>query len=261
MTRQAAAQILSRQRLSLSPTTLDDARKSRREEDAYALQDAVNAALTGTRLGSVVGHKIGCTTPVMQKFLGISSPCAGKVFSGTVLEGSGAVSHAQYRKLGVECEIVVEIGKDLGPQRHSHTRQSVAAHVGTVMAGIEIVDDRYEDYRALGAYTLIADNFFNAGCVLGRRVTDWHGLDLPALTGHMRINGSEVGRGSGSAVMGHPFEALAWLANACSARGERLRRGEFVFLGSLVETKWLNAGDAVSIAIEGLGEASLSVSD
>src|SRR5262249_7070174 len=158
-------------------------------------------------------------------------------------------------KLGVECEIVAEIGQDIEPGRRSHTRETVAAHVGAVMAGIEIVDDRYDDYRALGANTLIADNFFNAGCVLGAPVTNWRGLDLPSLAGHMHINGSEVGRGKGAAVMGHPFEALAWLANARAKRNKGLRRGEFVFLGSLVETKWLEPGDAVAIMIEGLGGA------
>jgi 2-keto-4-pentenoate hydratase len=261
MTIQAATEILVRQRLSLSPTTLHAEQRPAREEDAYALQAAVNALLAGTRLGVVAGHKIGCTTSVMQSFLGINSPCAGEVFSGTVLRGAGAVARSGYRKLGVECEIAVEIGRDIEPRPEAHTRQSVAAHVGAVMAGIEIVDDRYEDYRTLGVHTLIADNFFNAGCVLGAPVTNWRRLDLSALTGLMRINGSEVGRGTGAAVMGHPFEALAWLANARGMRGQGLRRGEFVFLGSLVETKWLNAGDSVAIEIEGLGEASLEVSD
>jgi len=95
--------------------------------------------------------------------------------------------------------------------------------------------------------------------VLGAPVRNWQKLDLSALTGHMRINDSEVGRGTGAMVMGHPFEALAWLANSRSTRDQGLRRGEFVFLGSLVETKWLNAGDRVAIEVEGLGTASLSV--
>jgi 2-keto-4-pentenoate hydratase len=261
MVNQAAAAALARQRLSLSPTFLEPDERPAREADAYALQSAANAGLARTRLGRVVGHKIGCTTPVMQSFLGIGSPCAGAVFAGTVLHGDAIVSRARYRKLGAECEIAVEIGKDIEPQSQPHTRQSVAAHVGAVVAGIEIVDDRYDDYRTLGAYTLIADNFFNAGCVLGTPVTDWRGLDLAMLAGSMRINGAEVGRGIGAAVMGHPFEALAWLANARSSRNEGLRRGEFVFLGSLVATKWLTAGDTVAIAIEHLGEARLAVSD
>jgi 2-oxo-3-hexenedioate decarboxylase/2-keto-4-pentenoate hydratase len=260
MIRQAAAEMLARQRLSRSPTTLDVDQRPAGEEEAYALQTAANELLSAP-LGVVAGHKIGCTTPVMQSFLGIASPCAGAVFSGTVLRGAGIVSRAGYRKLGVECEIVAEIGHDIEPQGRTYTREAVAAHVGAVMAGIEIVDDRYDDYRALGANMLIADNFFNAGCVLGTPRTNWQGLDLPSLVGHMQINGSEVGRGNGASVMGRPFEALAWLANARSRSDKGLRRGEFVFLGSLVETKWLDAADAVTITIEGLGGASLTVSD
>jgi 2-keto-4-pentenoate hydratase len=260
MVGETAAEILVRQRLSLSPVALEAEQRPKREGDAYALQAEVNAQLARSRLGVVAGHKIGCTTPVMQSFLGIGNPCAGEVFATTVLGGAGIVSHADYRKLGVECEIAVEIGKDIEPQHEVHTRQSVAAHVGAVMAGIEIVDDRYEDYRTLGAPTLIADNFFNAGCVLGAAVTGWRGLDLARLAGNMRINDREVGRGVGAAVMGHPFEALAWLANQRSKRARGLRRGEFVFLGSLVETKWLAPGDSVTIGIEHLGEASLTIS-
>ncbi|HTN96841.1 MAG TPA: fumarylacetoacetate hydrolase family protein, partial [Nordella sp.] len=246
MTRSSAAEILASQRLSLTPITLEIAQRPVDERAAYALQAETNGLLAET-LGKISGHKIGCTTPVMQKFLGIQSPCAGQVFAATVLKGGGEVARAAYRKLGVECEIVVEIGTDIEPRRQDHTRQSVTAHVKAVMAGIEIVDDRYSEFRSLGACTLIADNFFNAGCVLGSPVTNWQALDLASLTGHMRINDSEVGRGTGAMVMGHPFEALAWLANSRGARGEGLRRGEFVFLGSLVETKWLNAGDTVVI--------------
>ncbi|TMJ37610.1 MAG: hypothetical protein E6G89_13935 [Alphaproteobacteria bacterium] len=259
MASQSAAEILAKQRLSLSPINLEVDQRPADEGEAYDLQGEVNAVLAKTRLGMASGHKIGCTTPVMQKFLGIENPCAGQVFSNTVLTGTGIISRAAYRKLGVECEIVVEIGKDIEPQRRSNTRRTLSAHVGAVMVGIEIVDDRYSDYRSLGACTLIADNFFNAGCVLGAPVRNWQKLDLSALTGHMRINDSEVGRGTGAMVMGHPFEALAWLANSRSTRDQGLRRGEFVFLGSLVETKWLNAGDRVAIEVEGLGTASLSV--
>ena len=104
------------------------------------------------------------------------------------------------------------------------------------MAGMEIVDDRYVDYKSLDTPTLIADDFFDAGCVLGQSVDDWRRLDLSALIGVTRINGAEVGRGRSADVMGHPFEALAWLANNLARRGRSLQAGEFVFTGSVVET-------------------------
>jgi 2-oxo-3-hexenedioate decarboxylase/2-keto-4-pentenoate hydratase len=106
----------------------------------------------------------------------------------------------------------------------------------------------------LDVATLVADDFFNAGCVLGPPVAQWRDLDLPALRGVTRLNGVEVGSGEGRAVMGHPFEALAWLANLRAGLGRPLRAGEFVLLGSVVETRWVSPGDEVAVAIEGLGE-------
>ena len=136
------------------------------------------------------------------------------------------------------------------------TRGGVAAAVGACMAAIEVVDDRYEDYRSLDTPTLIADDFFNAGCVLGEPVERWRELDLAALRGRMSINGSEVGQGRGGDILGHPLRALAWLANALAARGRALEPEEFVLLGSVVQTQWVAAGDHVEIEIEALGGAS-----
>ena len=71
----------------------------------------------------------------------------------------------------------------------------------------------------------------------------------------MSINGRVVGSGTGADIMGHPFEPLAWLANSMAERGSFLRAGEFVLLGSLVATKWVEKGDVVEVEVEGLGRA------
>ena len=55
--------------------------------------------------------------------------------------------------------------------------------------------------------------------------------------------------------MGHPLEALAWIANSFAGRGKSLLGGEFVLLGSLVETKWVQKGDVVTIEQPGIGTA------
>jgi 2-keto-4-pentenoate hydratase len=75
----------------------------------------------------------------------------------------------------------------------------------------------------------------------------------------MTINGELVGEGMGSDVMGHPLEPLAWLANNLAERGISLSAGMVVITGSIVPPKWLKAGDSATIAIDGLGEASLQV--
>ena len=250
-----AAHILRDARLARTPIEpLPADCRPAEEQDGYAIQEQLHGLLAASGLGAIAGHKIGCTTPVMQAFLGIHSPCAGGVPRATVHQARALVRHDAYVRVGAECEIAVRLGADLGPAGAPFDRGGVARAVESVLAAMEIVDDRYRDYRTLGVPTLIADDFFNAGCVLGPPTTGWRDLDLGALRGVTRLNGTEVGRGEGRAVMGHPFEALVWLANLRARLGLGLRAGEFVLLGSVVETRWVGPGDEVTVGIEGLGE-------
>lgn len=231
---------------------LDADVRPRDQAQAYAVQNALHAQLA-PRLGRIVGHKVGCTTAVMQTFLNISNPCAGGVFERTVFHSPARVRHADFVRVGVECEMVVRLGRDLAIAAAPFDRDSVAAAVAAIMPGMELVDDRYVDYKSLDTPTLIADDFFDCGCVLGAPIENWRDVDLSSLTGVTRINDVEVGRGRGADVMGHPFAALAWLANNLAQRGQFLRAGEFVFTGSVVETKWVNRGDRVVMEVERLG--------
>lgn len=225
------------------------------ETDAYRVQEVLHELLIGADLGAVVGHKIGCTTLAMQRFLGINHPCSGGVFASTTHKLKASFNFDQLLHPGVECEMAIRLKSDLTPKGAPYNRASVAHAVGSVMAAIELVDDRWRDYKSVDTPTLIADDFFGAGCVLGPEVVDSEGFDLLAVQGSMSINGTSVGFGRGSDIMGHPFEALAWLANSFAARGKSLMEGEFVLLGSLVETKWVEKGDVVIIEQTGLGTA------
>lgn len=258
-TMKAQARAIVEQRLSLTPIDLSQRSRPRDETQGYGLQFEVNRLLSDAGLGPVAGHKIGCTTPVMQRFLGIPNPCAGSIFSNTVLHGSGSVPRSGFVKLGVECEIAVELNRNIFPSDGPFTRDSLESAVHALMPAIEIVDDRYRDYGELGVPTLIADDFFDSGCVLGEPLTDWRHLDLARIAGSTFVNGSELGRGTGALIMGHPLEALAWLAQSRAQRGMGLKQGDFVLLGSVVETKWLSAGDKVRVALDGLGEVELEV--
>jgi 2-keto-4-pentenoate hydratase len=221
---------------------------------AYAVQAALHRCLTDAGWGAVVGHKIGCTTPVMQAYLHIASPCAGGIFASTAQRGHGRFEHAGFVRVGVECEIAVELGADLPAERAPFDRRAVAAAVGACMAAIEVVDDRYVDYPSLDTPTLIADDFFGAGCVLGAPVTGFDPFELAHVTASMTIDGERVGAGRGADILGEPLDALAWLANDLAARGPGLRRGEFVLLGSLVQTHWLAPGAEVTIDNHPLGQ-------
>ncbi len=252
----AIAKTLAAARLGGPPTrTLEEAEAPRSVAEAYAVQERVHRELAG--FGMLSGHKIGCTTPVMQAYLDIDHPCAGEVFSETVFQDHTDLPLARFHRIGVECEIAVRLATDIADIGRPHDRDTVGDHVGAVMAGIELVDDRYADFPAMPAPALIADDFFNAGVVLGPEATGWRALDLDRLEGCMRVDGEEVGRGVGADILGHPLQALAWLANHRLSIGKPLAAGTFVMLGSLVKTVHFDRPAEVVIEIEHLGGASV----
>ncbi len=236
---------------------LPEACRPRDASEAYAVQDRLHTHLEAGGRGRLVGRKIGCTTPVMQRYLNIDSPCAGGLFEKSVVESGVHLRHDDFRRVGVECEIAVRLSADLAAISGRHKYDEIGEAVGSCMAAIEIVDDRYVDYRSLDTPTLIADDFFSAGAVLGPEVRDWTSLELAALEGRITVDGETLGEGIGGAILGHPLKALAWLANAENARGRSLHAGDLILLGSLVQTQWVSAGSTVEITIDALGSVGV----
>src|SRR5690606_1456491 len=124
------------------------------------------------------------------------------------------------------CEIAVRLGRPVSPSGAPFTGEALRDSVAAYYAAIEIVDDRYVDWRATDAATLIADDYFAAGAVLGPEVPAAAAGDIAEAVGVTFINGVEVGRGLGRDVLGHPLNALAWLANSLTDRGIGLEAGE-----------------------------------
>jgi 2-oxo-3-hexenedioate decarboxylase/2-keto-4-pentenoate hydratase len=251
-----AARRLARARLEHEPlAALPEACRPGTEAEAYAVQARLHGLQEAAGLGARAGWKIGCTTQVMQSYMGIDHPCAGGLFAGSLTEQSGRYDFDGFCRVGVECEIVVRLGGALGPDGAPYTRETVAGAVAACMAGIEVVDDRFRDFRQVGVWTMAAGDFFNAGCVLAAPVTGFDPLELDRLAGRMTVNGAGAGAGQGRDILGHPLEALAWFANLKAREGTGLAAGEIVMLGSVVETKWLARGDVVEVEIENLGTA------
>jgi 2-keto-4-pentenoate hydratase len=251
---EAAKAVASARRDLMPLRSLAVAIAPRDETEGYRIQDAVHAILLQD-VGPLVGYKIGCTSAVMQRYLGIPHPCGGGVFAKGVHASGVSLRHGDYVRVGVECEIAVRLGRDL-PTGAAFTADTVAPAIDAYHPAIEIVDDRYADWRTIGAPTLVADDFFAAGCVLGKPVSRAAAPDLLSIVGRAMINGVEVGQGTGADVLGHPHAALAWLANHLAAQRKSLRAGQIVLTGSLVQTVWLNAGDRVVMEMTGLGNVA-----
>jgi 2-keto-4-pentenoate hydratase len=229
-------------------------------EAAYAVQDAFVAA-KARRCGPACGWKIALANPAMQAFVGLREPVAARLHRGQVVASPARVSASHYGRLLVEFELAVELGADLPPRAGGYTAAQVAEAVAALRPAFELADDRGADYASLARHglQLVADNAWNEGAVLGERRTDWHRLDLAGLRGVARIDGVVVGDGLGSALMGHPLEALAWLASLASRRGQAMHAGEVAILGTLVTSKFPVAGQQLAFEVDGFEPIRLSV--
>lgn len=225
-------------------------------DEAYAIQRIFQAIETARGRGAIVGYKIGLTTPVMQKLCGVDEPCYGAIFASEIRQQRAEISARDCCRIGVETEIAFQIGGDL-PQGGDRSR--IVAAVESATAAIELIEDLCFDYKRLDAAALVAGNVWNAGAVVGRPIAEWQGLDLAQVTARLSINGQEVGSGNGRDVMGHPLNALTWLADKLAAAGTPLRRGMVVLTGSMVPIQYPVAGDRVLVEISGLGTAELAV--
>jgi len=236
---------------------LDTAVRTAPLDDAYRIQDALHRLMADAGFGELAGWKIALTSKAMQQMTGVDQPAAGAIFSKAVHPSPARIELAAYHHLGVEFEVAVRLADDLPASGRRWTRASVAGKVDACMPAFELVEDGNADYKTLDAFTLVAQNAWNGGVVLGAPVTEWRGVDLESAVTRCWINGEPGGQGKTGDALGHPFEAVAWLANLLNSRGGMIKRGMIVMTGSSITTKFPAPGDRVRFAIDGLGEVAL----
>jgi|SRR5579872_108901 len=225
--------------------------------DAYTVQREYVRLQMQARAVAAAGYKIGLTSKRMQDMCAIDSPIAGVVLSDRIHPSGVTLRPSAYGRLGVEFEIAVRLKRDLRADKGAPTLGDVADAVDAVAPAFELIDDRHADYRALDALSLIADNAWNAGVVLGEFVPA--PPDLASVEGAVSIDGQMVDHGFGRDVLGHPFHPVAWLAGHLGETGSALKAGDIVMTGSIVTTKFPDGPAAYRFDISGLGVVELAI--
>jgi 2-oxo-3-hexenedioate decarboxylase len=204
--------------------------------------------------GPLAGWKLGVTSRAEQAQANISEPTYGflrpehAIDLGAPLDTSGLIQPR------AEPEIVFTLGADLsGP--HVTAAQVLAACSG-VAVGMEILDSRYRD-DTITVADVVADNSSAGRYVVGASVNPT-GIDLRLAGVVFEHNGEVVATASGSAALGHPAAAAAWLVRALHAQGEGLRAGEIVLSGGLTAAMPIKPGDSVVATIDRLGTIELA---
>ena len=220
----------------------------------YNAQQQLAEWLVSRGQGTHSGYKIGATTKVMQALLGVPGPIFGHVLSANVFNSGTSFKCNPACNPGIECEIVFRLGTNLPVAGAPYTREEVVDCIEAIIPAIEIVENRYGDYRIRDIALLTADDFFHKACVLGTPINDWRDINLLSCCGQVIVNGEAVETGYGREVLGDPLEAVVWLANTLAERGAGLSVGQIVSTGSMTQVHWIkNLPQMIEICIEGLG--------
>jgi 2-keto-4-pentenoate hydratase len=195
----------------------------------------------------------------VQELCGVDQPAGGRIFARTIHASPATLHAGDFMHLGLEFELGLRLGRDLPAAGAPYDRTSVAPAVATCMPAFELIEDRNADYADLDAASILTDKCWCGGVVLGPEIAGWQDLDLAAVPVELIWNGAVVDAGVTGAAMGHPFEALAWLANLLASRGRCMRAGEIVITGSALKTRFPAVGDEVTYRIAGLGETTVRV--
>jgi len=232
---------------------LPDALKPASIAEAYAAQE-VYYRLAEPVYGPVGGVKVATTTKVMQDLMGITHPCGGAIFARTIHPSPARIAKSDFVNLRVESEIALALGADMAAAKAPWSADSVAPFVAGAMPAYELIEDRNAVYTETNAVSMIVENCWNGGVVIGtpRPVAR---KDVAGITGRQTLNGKAIGEGKSE----DPFATLAWLANLLAERGRGLAAGMVVITGSLIPTFSIAPGDACVFTVDGLGECVMDV--
>jgi 2-keto-4-pentenoate hydratase len=224
-------------------------------EDANDVQDALIALMAARERSQVDGYKVALTSKSTRDWLKIHEPCAGQILGSRIHRSPHTASLADYVRFSIETEICVVLDRDL---QGDFTATQVRDAVRSVHCSYELVEDRAADLTRLDARSLVSDNSWNGGIVIGPAAPA--GLDLTNRAGRLRVNGEITKEGTTRDTMGgDPFFVVAWLVGHLGRRGRALKAGQPVITGSIIETQFPAAGDVLSFEVDGMPPVELRV--
>lgn len=196
----------------------------------------------------VIGAKLGMTSAVKRRALGIHEPVYGRLTSGMVVPFGEPVRLDELIHPRAEPEIAFILGRRIeGPTTVAGVLEAIEA----VLPAVEIVDSRYA--TAFRPPDSVADNAGAARVAFGAQARKPGELEDLSVLGCVFRRRGGIDTAAGGAAMGHPGAALAWLATALADRGEALEEGTIVLTGGLTASVPLRTHGLVAAEFDGLG--------
>lgn len=221
--------------------------------DAYEIQ-LINIRRRLEAGASVAGHKVGLASEAMQKMMGVDEPDYGHLLDVMQYHEHTPIDATKFCYPRVEVEVGFILGADLPGA--GCTNEDVIAAVEWVVPSIELIDSRIRDWK-ISLPDTIADNASSCGWVLGEQRVRISDIDTGNIDATLHRNDELIAEGNSSAVLGHPLNAVSWLARKVESFGVRLRKGDVILPGTATRAIDIRSGDHFVAQFAGLGSVTL----
>jgi 2-oxo-3-hexenedioate decarboxylase len=222
-------------------------------EAAYDAQDALAALRTGAG-DEVRGWKLGITSAVKQRVMGIGHPLFGRLFASSERANGESVAISTLISPRVEPELAIGLA---APIDASMDASALRDSIAWIAPALEITDSRYRAGKR-SAVELVADNTSSGGFVIGTRHDPRGAPPIDGIATELLQNGTVVTSGGTADVLGSPINALLALARHLAARGLRSQAGEIVLSGAITDAVPVAGGEVLVARLAGLGEATVT---
>lgn len=225
--------------------------------DAYAVQRAnTERWLAAGRRAS--GCKIGLTSKAVQTQLGVDEPDFGTLWGDLAFLPGDQIPLNVFMQPKVEAEIAMVLGRDLVSDVLDLPQ--VISAVEYVLPAVEIVDSAIANWD-IRLVDTIADNASSGGYVLGDTPRKLSQVDLRTCGMVLTREGQMVSHGVGAACLGHPLNAVLWLARKMAEVGSPLRAGSVVLSGALGPMVPCTSAGHFLVEIQGFASFGFSFSE
>jgi len=223
-------------------------------DEAYKVQEIFQK---NSGRGELGGFKIALASKIQQELCGIDHPIAGGIFANEIKSSPSTFDLKNFHGLGLEFEIAVTLSDDLKPDMGPFNKENIRKYIKCLSPAFELIIDRNADYSNIDPLTMITDNAWCSGIVLGKEIPNWEKLDLDTIQSELLWN-NEAPQGA-MIKDATPLESLAWVSNLFTSMGRIIPKNSVIITGSVIKTRAPESGDHVIYKVGQLSEVEIKV--
>ena len=207
--------------------------------------------------GSLGGFKIALASKVQQQLCGIDHPVAGGIFANEIKSSPSTFELKNFHGLGLEFEIAATMSDDLKPEMGPFNSENIRKYIKSLSPAFELIIDRNANYSNINPLSMITDNAWCSGIVLGKELPDWKKLNLDTIKSQLLWN-DETPQNA-MIKDANPLESLAWVSNLLTSLGRTIPKHSVIITGSVIKTRAPHKGDHIIYKVEDLSEVEIKI--